>query len=582
MIGREPWERYSGDEIEAAIAVMLLRENPSAQRIRPSQGDGGVDVLVCHADGAWEVYQVKGFTSTLSYSHKKQIEKSWNRLLNFTEDRKIKVKAWHVVRPIDPTHEDRDWLSNLTAGSGIPSDWIGLTQVDSWAAKYPDVMDYYFHGGKDRVLEMVRTFLSAASFDNSITSGKISEPAQAIESLLDLHNALNATDPHYRYELHIGKAPKPGDLKFAPSVPGLIFSTMLIRDETMAQVDVIARYNEAVHDRPVPIKVTLKPESAQDQIAVEEFVKYGTPIEQVPADIVEADLPGGFALTEVSAGTLSILPIDTRADLQHFELYASGGGEDSQSVSMRMSAPSRGIDGSGAWSWEGMDSSGILHFGLKVDPSRKKVNVWTRCEAIAGHRPSQAVRVLKLLSTLKPGTTVGLRIEDGPSVFQIEDIPKPLADLNAIKYQLDVCTDLLEIQRHIPQSLTIPDADEVTMEDFKQWRDAATLLRGGIIMNKWQTLGVTLHQQSNQLRLPARVRTTKPLSIRLGGTEWVLGYVDFEVIAERWEVTSTDGLTGVLYPGVDNRVKLSLANDIEDAQRRAESGVVQVAQLPAS
>jgi hypothetical protein len=48
MPGREPWERYSGDEIEAVVAIMLLLENPRGQRIRPSQGDGGVDVLISH------------------------------------------------------------------------------------------------------------------------------------------------------------------------------------------------------------------------------------------------------------------------------------------------------------------------------------------------------------------------------------------------------------------------------------------------------------------------------------------------------------------------------------------------------
>src|SRR5689334_15460479 len=120
MPGREPWERYSGDEIEAVVAIMLLREYPRGRRVRPSQGDGGVDVLVPHGARRWEVYQVKGFTAALTSSHKRQISESWRRLREFTSDRNIEVTAWHVVRPIDPTHEDDTWLQELTKNSDIP------------------------------------------------------------------------------------------------------------------------------------------------------------------------------------------------------------------------------------------------------------------------------------------------------------------------------------------------------------------------------------------------------------------------------------------------------------------------------
>lgn len=45
MPGRIPWERISGDEAETIIAVYVCRENPDAVKVRPSRGDGGIDLL---------------------------------------------------------------------------------------------------------------------------------------------------------------------------------------------------------------------------------------------------------------------------------------------------------------------------------------------------------------------------------------------------------------------------------------------------------------------------------------------------------------------------------------------------------
>lgn len=46
-----PWATMSGDEIETVVAVCLCKQFPDAQRIRPSRGDGGIDVRVDNEDG---------------------------------------------------------------------------------------------------------------------------------------------------------------------------------------------------------------------------------------------------------------------------------------------------------------------------------------------------------------------------------------------------------------------------------------------------------------------------------------------------------------------------------------------------
>ncbi len=58
------WAVPSADAIEAVVGYLLCRENPEAMRIKPSRGDGGIDILVPvpGRPGVVEIYQVKSFT----------------------------------------------------------------------------------------------------------------------------------------------------------------------------------------------------------------------------------------------------------------------------------------------------------------------------------------------------------------------------------------------------------------------------------------------------------------------------------------------------------------------------------------
>ncbi|MFC4054609.1 hypothetical protein ACFOY4_33385 [Actinomadura syzygii] len=574
MTGRVPWERYEGDDIEAVIAIMLLREIPHGQRIRPSKGDGGIDILVPHGDGSWEVYQVKGFTASLNASQKRQITKSWNRLLEFTSARNISLRAWHVVRPLDPTHPDRDWLAELTEGRNFPCDWIGLTAIDGLAAKYPEVVDYYLLGEKERVLEQVKTFLAAASFDQAIRSGSVSEPAQAIQGLIDLHNALNKTDPHYRYEIHVEQEPQDSKFHLPHDVPGLVFSTMLGRDGTVARIDVIARYNEATKDRPISVNVTLRPETEEQRAALKDFLEFGTSVDMIPAEMIERNLPGGFSSHQATTGSVSFLPTLDDLQTEQFDLVVmDNDGRELATTVMNMSSPTSGLNGSGAWSWEGKDVSGVLDFGIRHSPALGKVDFWTKCNDITGLKPSACLPALQVLSMMVAGVTIELRFKDGPPVLNVKDIPEGVTDTEAIRFRVRVCTDLAELQKHVSAIVRIPNASEVSVQSLREWADAADLLRDGVAWRTWNSLcGVT---PTVQLELPARIRITKPLKVKLLGRQWELGLMDQEVIVGRYEVSSENGESGCFYPSEEKRLKISIPDDREDARQRANSGVVQ-------
>jgi len=77
-VTRVEWTRTEPGDIEHVVSMLLCRENPSAVRIRPSRGDGGIDVLTPSRDGTGvAVYQVKSFTRNLTQGQKAQAERSF-------------------------------------------------------------------------------------------------------------------------------------------------------------------------------------------------------------------------------------------------------------------------------------------------------------------------------------------------------------------------------------------------------------------------------------------------------------------------------------------------------------------------
>ena len=54
------WTELEGEQVETLLAVLLYNHFPEATRVRPSQGDYGIDVLVPSSSAAdsFDVYQI--------------------------------------------------------------------------------------------------------------------------------------------------------------------------------------------------------------------------------------------------------------------------------------------------------------------------------------------------------------------------------------------------------------------------------------------------------------------------------------------------------------------------------------------
>jgi hypothetical protein len=112
-VARVEWSRLSGDEAEAVIGIMLCREHPTATRVKPSQGDGGIDVWVPEGDTAI-VYQIKSYTGNINASRRAKVKKSWKTLLDYAQENSITISDWYLVMPENPTTGQLKWLEELT------------------------------------------------------------------------------------------------------------------------------------------------------------------------------------------------------------------------------------------------------------------------------------------------------------------------------------------------------------------------------------------------------------------------------------------------------------------------------------
>ena len=131
---------------------MLCREFKFANRIRSSQGDGGIDVMVPVGDGLVDIYQIKGFKASFTDSQKAQVKKSLERISANTHVHvhvHVRVREWHLVVPVNPTPELKfNWFDPLVADYDFDCHWYGLDQCVGLASTYPDVTRYYLGDGQ--------------------------------------------------------------------------------------------------------------------------------------------------------------------------------------------------------------------------------------------------------------------------------------------------------------------------------------------------------------------------------------------------------------------------------------------------
>ena len=136
--GGIPWLRISGDEAETIIAVYVCRENPDAVKVRPSRGDGGIDLLCKRDDDSFYGYLVKKFATNLSSGQKSQFVNSWEKAQKFFDEHHWTMSNWYLVLPLDPTPENILWFKEtIQSRSSFKFKFVGLAKIKAWASGMP-------------------------------------------------------------------------------------------------------------------------------------------------------------------------------------------------------------------------------------------------------------------------------------------------------------------------------------------------------------------------------------------------------------------------------------------------------------
>lgn len=434
-MSRVEWTRYNGDDIEAVVAMFISGDYPAAERINPSVGDGGIDVLV--RTDKTRVYQVKKFTGPLSTSQVSQVKKSIDRLCTDPRVAHLKVDEWHLVMPWDATLETKKWVTDYTTGMGLPEPiWDGLTQCDFWASKYPHVVDYYLGGNAERIREM------ALSIVQGLRLNKIKEDdlqsrdiAGFADELKEIVTVLNREDPFYSYGIHVEpqiKTPGREDVREALTniKPGVIFSSLMGDNHVSVRVDVYVKNQVALQLNPLKINVvmTAAPES-DEATAIQNFKKFGSPMELSTGVSGSSMFPGGLGGDFEDAG-VSLLPAsDIPEGERELRLVLFDDADrqiDSLVVHRQYTTTGIPTEGGGARGMESrlIDNHGILEVLLRLDVDEQTSEMATMAHPPDGKLAVDVLPVLRFFQKLRAPNTLTAAPRFGP----ISNLRQPLTE----------------------------------------------------------------------------------------------------------------------------------------------------------
>jgi hypothetical protein len=568
MSTRVAWATLQPAETEHVISVMLCRQNPSAMRIRPSRGDGGIDVIT-DTDAGWAVDQIKYFSASLTPSQKTQVRESFERLRTYAAAEGARIAQWHLVVPVDPTNEERKWFDELTSGAGYPCDWRGLTHVEGLAAEYPDVIDYYLRDGKERLATLVGQLGDAIRLGFRLegaagTSGQPLTPREMETGLIGLYAALNAHDPHYRYSFSVD-AQKPE----VPIEPFLVAAVQRTGNVACVTFRIYARFAEAAAERPVPIGVEFRvPTDGPEAEALRGFNDFGAPVtvEDPGGEKIELsfDLPGGLG-GAFRGGRVSLGPARTdgaQPYRQRLQILTEAGKEISTCF-LQMDPVTTGLSGAGVRA-TGREDHGVFQIEIRADLAAQRLDLKLTCGDLTGRHPNDVLPGLRVASSFHPPNKMRFAPPYGPITHPADAIPAAI-DLG-LGLVLRVVEALAVVQDHTTEQIAIPDLTTVSRTSAGELIRLARLLQEGHVVVEWNHLDLNLEVPEGMDAVPVEAggpprpeSVLLPCLVRLDDRDIVLGSVRYELSAAQVEsVTPTDtGIARVrLVPGDDRTARL--------------------------
>ena len=503
------WERRSGEQVEEFVAAMLLLRNPHGNLITPSQGDRGIDIQIKAETGGYDIYQVKKYASALSPSQKKGIEHSWKTFLTQTAGR-IQINSWNLALPYDPTPENLDWFEKLTGDSGITTQWYGRTQLDTWAADSPQLVDYYFGDGRQRSEQLLLDLISIQ--DNPAS------PSQDIDSPLletlrnsllakatKITNMLDEVDPFYRYkcEIRIGgiEVLCKEFLPHRQRQHSEAFIAFLQRKDSniTTVLHVIPKCAESCRLKPITFGISVRAESGTEAHSVlQDFIQYGIPPQNIQAEIEDVQSPPGGPLP--GKGIISLIDYSEQDKLPPLEIKFSPNESDGEVFAVDVEHISHGVAPSGEGSYlRFSDRSSVATITLLATAANELADLRVECNTFDGRKPSEVLPGLRLIAGLRNGGELELVVRDGgPQIFKARSGGSDNREMrSAAQKTVAYVESLMEVQKHTFLPVMIPTMETVSDYDIDSIIQIACLLRGETITRKWSQLELTVEDREH-------------------------------------------------------------------------------------
>jgi hypothetical protein len=518
VMARVEWAALSGDEVETLLANLYYNHDGRFLRIRPAKGDFGVDlILPAAADPRlWDVYQIKKFALNLEAGQKAQIAASFRRVLVALVRHSLPLNDWYVVMPLDPTPGNITWFEKMpeAAYAALKADtdlaltadelrrirewldtpgrtiaWRGLNACESLVADYPYVVDYYLHGGQQRIRDAVaevakllqRDFMvqaqesTAAGGDEQPTVALLT-PGEIREHLLRLDRVLD-TDPHFRYG-HSLDVNRPDLLP----EPGLVAATQeQISGGRWLTFKVYVRSAQSLLERPIPVTLTFDFEpSPEDLRAIELWQKFGKPL-QVPGTI-EADMPGGLSRGG-RAGTVHLSPAaDVLRQARVRLRVVDPAGNSLAECAFRTES----ANGAGGMWVRGADDTGLLGLEMLI-ASGGAATTDFKIEALAGREATAVLSAVRFAGFLTAPNTLQFAGAYGPfSDMAPLTMDEPLLPEAVVRFVENLDT----IQTVTAAPVVIPDVSAMTTQERNTIRRAASLISGRMLVEHWRPFKV--------------------------------------------------------------------------------------------
>lgn len=528
MTGRIPWTRYSGEDVESVLATFISLEVRNAIKIRPSRGDGGIDLIVYLDAETVDIYQIKKFAENLKNSQKAQIENSWQELSATTAVLHVKINSWHLVMPLDPTNENLRWAKELVEPSGTKFIWDGLSRVDGWASKYPEVIDYYFSNGKEEISEYAAKLLSMANLPDC------SDPVILENRLRDLCSNLDKLDPYYAYSVHVlSEYDKRDD--FCTRAPGVVMSQILVTPGAgRIAIDVIEKTPIASMLHPLTFSVKIIAGTDEEKEQVQNYIEYGMPFTSLPAEVIDQDcqLPVGRSYEGFRRGIIKSFDLNTSNCIRSASLFWEGCGE-LQLIVDKTTHGTKGVF------FSAHDDTEIFKLNFKWDASQPggTLNYEFSFSNLANKRSRDVARTYRFLSEATD-KKVDLRINGTSALSFNLDIRDDLIDLINKIYGLAVALET--VNRAADSEMPFPDVYKTTKGEIANLRDAARLLDGESVVYSWESHWFNLDGDKVQnLECPSLALWIKPLTVRLGDRGVFCGFAQTTLVVGSFEC-STD------------------------------------------